>query len=152
MEIKLEPVAYVSNKREAISDDFWGDTISEIRLAEHIPEEVFDNIEMFSHLEIIYFFDQVAETDIVYSGRPRENPAYPLMGIFGQRKKNRPNRIGLCTVALAEHRGRSVFVKWLDAISGTPVLDIKPVIREFGIKGEQQQPAWVSDLMKQYWE
>jgi tRNA (Thr-GGU) A37 N-methylase len=58
----------------------------------------------------------------------------------------------LCTVALVEHRGRSIFVKYLDAISGTPVLDIKPVIKEFGIKGELRQPEWVSDLMKQYWQ
>jgi tRNA-Thr(GGU) m(6)t(6)A37 methyltransferase TsaA len=148
----MEPLAFVSNKRETISDDFWGDTVSEITLANDIPDEVFENIELFSHLEIIYFFNKVAAGDIVYSGRPRENPDYPLMGIFGQRKKNRPNRIGLCTVALVEHRGRSIFVKYLDAISGTPVLDIKPVIKEFGIKGELRQPEWVSDLMKQYWQ
>jgi tRNA (Thr-GGU) A37 N-methylase len=87
MEIQMEPLAFVSNKRETISDDFWGDTVSEITLANDIPDEVFENIELFSHLEIIYFFNKVAAGDIVYSGRPRENPDYPLMGIFGQRKK-----------------------------------------------------------------
>lgn len=152
MEIVLQPVATVTNQRSTPTDDFWGDTISEITLAEHIPGEAFENIESFSHLEIIYYFDKVAKENIVFSGRPRGNPDYPNVGIFVQRKKDRPNQIGLCTVELLEHKGRSIFVKYLDAISGTPILDIKPVIKEFGVKKEIVQPEWVSDLMRDYWK
>ncbi|MDB5210323.1 MAG: hypothetical protein JWQ30_1150 [Sediminibacterium sp.] len=152
MEIILQPIATVVNQRSTPTDDFWGDTISEIRLAEHIPDEALDNIESFSHLEIIYYFDKASNDDIVFSGRPRGNPDYPKVGIFVQRKKDRPNHIGLCTVELLEHKGRSIFVKFLDAISGTPILDIKPVIKEFGVKKEIIQPDWVSDLMKDYWK
>ena len=75
-----------------------------------------------------------------------------MVGIFGQRKKDRPNKIGLCTVALISHTGRTIRVKNLDAINGTPILDIKPVFREFQPKGEINQPTWVADLMKNYWE
>ncbi|MES2331630.1 MAG: tRNA (N6-threonylcarbamoyladenosine(37)-N6)-methyltransferase TrmO [Bacteroidota bacterium] len=152
MDIILQPVATVINQRSTPTDDFWGDTISEIRLANHIPDEAFDNIESFSHIEIIYYFDKASNDDIVFSGRPRGNPDYPKVGIFVQRKKDRPNHIGLCTVELLEHKGRSIFVKYLDAISGTPILDIKPVIKEFGVKKEIVQPDWVSDLMKDYWK
>lgn len=152
MEIKIEPVAYVHNKRQEPTDDFWGDTVSEIILAEHIPEIALAGIDTFSHAEIIFYFDKASKVDIVFSGKPRSNPAYPLMGIFAQRKSNRPNRIGLCTVTLLEHKGRSIFVKHLDAIDGTPVIDIKPVIKEFGAKGEIKQPDWVSDLMTKYWQ
>ena len=152
MDIILQPIATVTNQRTTPTDDFWGDTISEICLADHIPDDALDNIEQFSHLEIIYYFNQVEKDTIVFSGRPRGNLNYPNMGIFGQRKKDRPNQIGLCTVELLEHKGRSLFVKYLDAINGTPVLDIKPVIKEFGVQKEITQPEWVSDLMRNYWK
>jgi tRNA-Thr(GGU) m(6)t(6)A37 methyltransferase TsaA len=151
MNITLKPIATITNKRIAAIDDNWGDTISEITLLDHIPIEAMNNLEDFSHLEIIYYFDQVDQAKIVFSGRPRGNPDYPNVGILGQRKKDRLNQIGLCTVELMEHNGRSITVKYLDAINGTPVLDIKPVFKEFQPKGEIKQPDWVADLMKNYW-
>jgi len=152
MEIKLKSIATVRNSRKIPTDDFWETIIADIQLADHIPTEAFENIADFSHLEIIYFFDKVESKDIVYSGCPRGNLAYPLVGIFGQRKKDRPNTIGLCTVELIEHNGRTIKVKYLDAIDGTPVLDIKPVFKEFQAKGTIRQPNWVADLMKNYWK
>jgi tRNA-Thr(GGU) m(6)t(6)A37 methyltransferase TsaA len=152
MHISLDPIGFVINERKSVTDDFWGNVISEIQLAPHIPQEAFDCIEDFSHLEIIYYFDLVAEANIVFSGRPRGNPDYPLVGIFGQRKKDRPNRIGLCTVELIEHKDSSITVKWLDAINGSPVLDIKPVMKEFSPQGVVRQPSWVKDLMRNYWK
>ena len=151
MAISLQPIAYTQNSRKEATDDDWGNIISEITLAGHVPTDAFGNIEMFSHLEIIFYFDQVADDKIVYSGRPRGNPEYPVMGIFCQRKKDRPNKIGLCTVELLEHTGSTIKVKGLDAIDGTPVLDIKPVFREFQPKGNITQPEWAGDLMKNYW-
>jgi len=152
MELLLKPVATVKNSRAAPTDDYWGSVTSEIELAEDIPTEAFDSISDFSHLEIIYYFNRVDSKDIVFAGRPRGNPAYPVVGIFGQRKKDRPNAIGLCTVQLVEHKGRVIVVKGLDAIDGTPALDIKPVFKEFLSKGEIEQPVWVADLMKDYWK
>jgi tRNA-Thr(GGU) m(6)t(6)A37 methyltransferase TsaA len=152
MEINLRPVATVRNSRIAPTDDFWGEVISDIELCNHIPTEAFEGISDFSHLEIIYFFDKVENREIVYSGRPRGNPNFPVVGIFGQRKKDRPNTIGLCTVELLEHKGRIIKVKYLDAIDGTPVLDIKPLFKEYQPNGYIRQPAWVSDLMKNYWK
>jgi tRNA-Thr(GGU) m(6)t(6)A37 methyltransferase TsaA len=152
MTILLDPVATVKNNRTAATDDFWGNVVSEIGLLDHIPTEAFDNIELFSHLEVIYYFDRVDKAKIIHAGRPRGNPDYPIMGIFSQRKKDRPNQLGLCTVELVEHNGRSIKVKYLDAIDNTPVLDIKPVFKEFESKTEIRQAAWVNDLMKNYWK
>jgi len=152
MDITLHPIATITNKRAAPTDDFWGDTLSEITLLPHIPEDAFKGIEEFSHLEIIYFFNKADDSKIVFAGRPRGNPAWPEMGIFCQRKKDRPNHLGLCTVELVEHSGRTIKVKSLDAIDGTPVLDIKPVFKEFGLKSEIKQPAWVGELMSDYWK
>ena len=151
MDILLKPIASIKNNRKEAIDDNWGEITSEIVLAEHIPTEAFDKIEDFSHLEIIYYFDKVKQENIIYSGHPRGNPAYPKVGIFGQRKKDRPNTIGLCKVELIEHTGRSIKVKYLDAIDGSPVLDIKPVFKEFQPVAEIRQADWVKDLMKDYW-
>jgi tRNA-Thr(GGU) m(6)t(6)A37 methyltransferase TsaA len=151
MDILLTPVAFVKNSRTAPTDDFWGGTVSEIELAPEMPKEAFDGIGLFSHLEIIYYFDQTGEGKIAHTRRPRGNPAYPVMGIFAQRNKDRPNWIGLTTVELIEQTGRVIGVRFLDAIDGTPVLDIKPVFREYLPKGEVRQAEWVGDLMKDYW-
>lgn len=151
MEILLKPVAWIKNSRNYPTDDNWGNVISEIVLDEGMPDSVFNHISEFSHLEIIYYFNKVKDADVFYSRRPRGNPAYPDMGIFAQRNKDRPNHLGLCTVELIWQNGRSIGVKMLDAIDGTPVVDIKPVFREFTSKTENRQPAWVSELMKNYW-
>jgi tRNA-Thr(GGU) m(6)t(6)A37 methyltransferase TsaA len=152
MNITLDPIAIVKNSRKEPIDDYWEEIISEIELLEYIPTESFDNISEFSHLEIIYSFNKVNKEDIIFSGHPRGNTNYPKMGIFGQRKKDRPNSIGLSNVELIEHHGRIIKVKFLDAIDGTPILDIKPVFKEFKISENIKQPNWVEDLMKNYWK
>ena len=146
----MKPLAWVRNSRNKPIDDDWGNIISEIELDEKIPEAVFNHITDFSHLEIIYYFDKVKEDNILYSRKPRGKQEYSEMGIFAQRNKDRPNQLGLSTVELIWHRGRSIGVKMLDAIDGTPVLDIKPVFREFRLNTETRQPEWVSDLLKNY--
>ncbi|NCD71259.1 tRNA (N6-threonylcarbamoyladenosine(37)-N6)-methyltransferase TrmO [Mucilaginibacter agri] len=152
MDILLQPVATVNNRRDYPTDDFWGDTISAITLLPHLPDDAFDGLECFSHLEIIYYFDQVEQSKIVYSGHPRGNKNWPKVGIFAQRKKDRPNHIGLCRVELIEREGRTLWVKMLDALDGTPVLDIKPVFKEFSQIVQIKQPEWVGELMQNYWK
>lgn len=150
--MNFSAIATVSNSRKTIEDDSWGNVISTITLSPGISEEAFAGIGQFSHLEIIYHFDQVKEEDVMYAGHPRGNKNFPFTGIFAQRKKDRPNRIGLCTVELVAHKGNTITVKNLDAIDGTPVLDIKPVMKEFQPKGEIRQPQWATELMKDYWK
>ncbi len=151
MNIILRPIAFVKNSRKEPIDDHWGDIVSEIVLTDEMPEEALSNIELFSHLEIIYHFNQLPPEHVAYSRKPRGNPAFPSMGILAQRNKDRPNSIGLCTVELLKHQGKSIQVKNLDAIDGTPILDIKPVFMQYQSKGAIRQPEWVNDLMKNYW-
>jgi tRNA (Thr-GGU) A37 N-methylase len=73
------------------------------------------------------------------------------VGIFSQRGKNRPNRLGLTTVKLIKREDRTLMVQGLDCIDGTPILDIKPVMKEFLPKEKVQQPAWVDEIMRNYW-
>jgi tRNA-Thr(GGU) m(6)t(6)A37 methyltransferase TsaA len=131
-------------------DDNWSTVESVIELADNLPAECLDGIEEFSHLEIIYLFDKSTKT-FIGSEHPRENKKYPKVGIFAQRKKDRPNHIGATIVNLERRDGRKLIVKNLDAMDGSPVLDIKPVFEEYLPQGELKQPSWTRDLMKNYW-
>jgi tRNA (Thr-GGU) A37 N-methylase len=72
---------------------------------------------------------------------------WPKIGIFSQRPKARPNRIGLSHCRILKIEGYRITVEALDAIVGTPILDIKPYMKEFGTIGEVVQPDWASELM-----
>jgi len=150
--IQVEAVAFVSNARSAVEDDHWAAVVSEITLVDGLDEDCLEGIDAFSHVEVIFHFDRVDEAKIVTGARhPRNNTEWPKIGIFAQRGKNRPNRIGLCTAKLIARRGRTLVVEGLDAIDGTPVIDIKPVMREFLPREAVTQPRWAGELMLNYW-
>jgi len=151
-EILLKPIGYVHNGRLGLGDDDWGGMTSEIRLEDSLPEESLNGTEGFSHAEIVFYFDRVGSVaDIPMVRHPRGNQDWPEVGVFAQRNKDRPNHIGLTVVGIVRHEGRSLYVEGLDAIDGTPVLDIKPVYREFLPQGTIRQPGWSHELMKNYW-
>ena len=152
MQYSIQPVAYVKNNRKEILDDNWGSILSTIELAESMSVAALKGINEFSHLEVIFYFDKVSDDQIQYEARhPRNNQAYPEVGIFAQRGKNRPNKLGVTIIELVEVKDRILIVKGLDAIDGTPIIDIKPVMKEFLPKGEVKQPSWSSSLMENYW-
>lgn len=153
MQYSIKPIAFVNNTRKDILDDNWGSIISTIELAENINDSSLKGINEFSHLEIIFLFDKVSDDKIQYEARhPRNNEDYPKVGIFAQRGKNRPNKLGVTIVELVEQKQRILIVKGLDAIDGTPIIDIKPVMKEFLPKNEVSQPDWSISLMENYWE
>jgi tRNA (Thr-GGU) A37 N-methylase len=149
---QVTPIGYVQTLRIASEDDFWGGMESRITLTDAVEIDALAGIEEFSHAEIIYVFDQVPPERIVHGARhPRNNPAWPKVGIFAQRGKSRPNRIGSTIVKIVRREGAELVVAELDAIHGTPVLDIKPVMAEFLPRGPVKQPAWSTELMQNYW-
>ncbi len=151
-EINVQPVARVKNSRLTTEDDAWGGLVSEIVLDPSLPEESLDGLDAFSHAEIIFCLHLVDGSEIVYGARhPRENPDWPKVGIFAQRGRLRPNRLGLTVVRILRREGRSLFVEGLDAVDGTPVLDIKPVMEEFLPSGPIRQPDWSHESLKNYW-
>ena len=150
--INLSAIAFVKNIRAEIQDDHWGDVVSVIELDSAFSEEALFQIESFSHAEIVFYFHLVNDDKIETGARhPRNNESWPKVGIFAQRGKNRPNRLGVTTVKILKREGRQLFVQGLDAIDGTPVLDIKPVIKVFLPREEIHQPVWATELMKNYW-
>jgi len=152
MEIVLTPIGYVKNNRTEIEDDNWGQIISEIELVDNITVESLTGIEAFSHLHIIFYMNKVNDEKAKAQCRhPRNNIELPKLGTYAQRNKNRPNKLGLTTVQLIDRKNRIIKVKNLDAINGTPILDIKPVMKEFQPKTTIKQPNWTKEIMKNYW-
>jgi len=151
--ITVKPVAFVRGGRSLVADDYWGDVRAEIVLADDLPTESLDGLETFSHAEIIFFFDKLPESSIVASARhPRENTSWPRVGIFAQRGKARPNRLGVTIVEIEKRDGRTLHVRGLDAVDDTPVIDIKPVIAQFLPRTPVRQPDWAGELMRDYWK
>ena len=148
----IEPIAYVRNSRETLEDDNWGDIISEIIISSKLSEQSIKGIEEFSHIEIIFYFHLADLTKIdISSSHPRSNTKFPKVGIFSQRKKARPNLLGTTIVRLLNADKNILTVKGLDAINGTPVIDIKPVMKQFLPEDKIIQPEWSTELMKNYW-
>lgn len=152
MKIVIEPIGIVQSERREPGDDGWGAVASRIVVNDSISLESLAGLQEFSHLEILYFFHEADPSKIVHAAEhPRENVNWPKVGIFAQRKRLRPNLIGSTIVELVRIEGRSITVKKLDAIDGTPVIDIKPVFREFLPQNKVKQPEWVAELMAGYW-
>ena len=151
-EVVLIPVAQIRGGRLQPEDDSWDSEVSEIVLDDRFVPEALAGLEAFSHIEMVFHFNQVGEDQIIAGARhPRDRKDWPLVGIFAQRGKNRPNRMGVSICRLLSVAGRTLRVRRLDAIDGTPVLDIKPVMKGFLPRGEIVEPEWASTLMKDYW-
>lgn len=150
----MTAIGKVESPRVEPLDDDWGDVVSTIRLdPAQFGDEVFAGLSDFSHLDVVFVFDQVDEDAVVLSARhPRSREDWPLVGIFAQRAKGRPNRLGVTTCELVSVDGLSITVRGLDAIDGTPVLDIKPYVLEFAPRTAVSQPDWISELMQCYWK
>jgi len=148
----VRPIGRVSSTRDEMIDDDWDAVTASITLDARYGADAIAGLAEFSHVEVVFLFDRV-DPQTVHTGarHPRGNPDWPEVGVFAQRVKSRPNRIGLSTCALLGIEGRVIRVGGLDAIEGTPVLDLKPYMVEFGPRGEVRQPAWSHQLMAGYY-
>ncbi len=151
--VLIAPVGHVRGGRDQAVDDDWGKSRARIELdPSRFGRQALAGLAEFSHVEVIFLFDRVPDDEIEFGARrPRGRPDWPLVGIFAQRGKNRPNRLGLCVARIVAVDGLSLEVEGLDAIDGTPVIDIKPVMKGFAPRGEIREPAWAAEIMKDYW-
>ncbi len=152
-EIAIWPIGAVRSGRSAASDDVWDKVEARVELdpAQFGPEAT-AGLNEFSHIEVLFHFHEVAPASIETGARhPRGNTLWPKVGIFAQRGKDRPNRIGSTICVLVSVEGLILRVRGLDAIDGTPVLDIKPVMRGFLPRGDIREPKWATELMRGYW-
>ncbi len=149
MKIEMEPVGFVRNKVTDRKDVSWGDDVSSVVLEKQYVSGL-KGLEDFSHAIILYWLDQacyVPENHL--QRRPQNREDMPLVGIFSQRGKDRPNRIGMTSVEIVSVSEDALVVKGLDAVDGTPVLDIKPYYPVYD-KKDASVPEWVDRLMEHY--
>jgi tRNA-Thr(GGU) m(6)t(6)A37 methyltransferase TsaA len=150
--VTLRPIATVVGGRVQPTDDDWGDVEADIVLDDRFDEDALSGLSDFSHVDVIFFFHRVGEDKIEPGARrPRGREDWPLVGVFAQRNKARPNRLGVTTCQLLSVEGSTLHVRGLDAIDGTPVLDIKPHVTGFGPRGAVREPTWIKELMRDYW-
>jgi len=149
----VTPIGWVSSPRTEPLDDDWDAVTCTITLdAQQFTDEALQGLQEFSHLEVVYLFDRVDPGSVQTAARhPRGNKAWPRVGIFAQRAKGRPNRLGVSVCELLAVEGLTVTARGLDAIDGTPVLDLKPYLREFAPRTPVRQPAWSHELVAGYW-
>jgi len=151
-QIELRPIATVSNDRDHLGDDHWGEVISQIRLREDLSDELFVGLETCSHVEVIFVFHRIpTDKKIPNTRHPRNNSKWPKLGLLAQRSAHHPNPLRLSTARILGVDGKLLTVQGLDAVNGFPVLDIKPVFSEFSPQ-DSHQPAWVSELLQDYWK
>ena len=146
-------VGWVVGGREHPDDDDWGEVRAVIRLdAQRFDARAVAGLDAFSHLEVLFVFDRADPAATETGARhPRGRSDWPQVGIFAQRGKDRPNHLGLSRARLLAVDGLDLHVQGLDAIDGTPVLDVKPWMEEFGPRGAVHQPAWSRELMNRYY-
>lgn len=151
MAYDVRAVGWVHSTRTGPTDDAWDAERATIELVDDVPDEALDGLSSFSHVVVEFLFDQASDAPPApYARHPRGNDAYPRVGIFAQRAKDRPNRIGVSMCRIVSVTPRCVHVEGLDAIDGTPVLDLKAHLAQLGPRGEVHQPAWTDVLMAGY--
>ena len=149
MEIIMQPVGFVRNEVTARKDVSWGNDVSAIGMEESFAGGL-KGLEDFSHAIVLFYLDQAKfDPEKHLQRRPRNREDMPLTGIFSQRAKDRPNRIGMTAVEIVSVSEDTLTVKGLDAVDGTPVLDIKPYYPVYDRK-EATVPEWVDRLMEHY--
>jgi tRNA (Thr-GGU) A37 N-methylase len=151
MSIQLRPIGFVRAARTEVLDDEWDSVAARVELADDVPDEALRGLETFSHVELVLFADRATDVPPApWSRHPRGNPEWPNVGIFAQRNKDRPNRLLVSVAAIEQVSARFVVLRGLDAIDGTPVLDIKPWFSWSGPRGDVVAPAWSHALGEGY--
>ncbi len=148
-EIIMHPIGFVKNEVSSRKDVSWGEDTSLIQLKDEYISGL-SGLEDFSHAIILFYLDKanyVKEKHL--QRRPQNRDDMPLVGIFSQRGKDRPNQIGMTSVRILSVSENTLVVKGLDAIDGTPVLDVKPYYPVYDRK-DAEVPEWVDRLMEHY--
>ncbi len=140
-EITLKPIGIVKSEIKQPVRRKAGDIVSEIIIDKSFTESL-DNLEEFSHIIVLYWIHK-SRRPAPKKVRPMGNPAHDLMGVFATRSPDRPNPVGKTTVRLLERRGNILKVQGLDAIDGSPVIDIKPYIPGYDSPEDARAPSWM---------
>jgi len=141
----LKPIGIVKNGITQPTDtrDAWQKVTSEIVINDDLTGAL-DGLEGFSHIIVLYWLDRANAEELSLKVHPMGRKEVPKQGIFAVRTPNRPNRIGMTTVKLLQRQGNILIVEGLDALDGSPVLDIKPYIPGYDSADDARVPEWIT--------
>ncbi|MEK0326073.1 MAG: tRNA (N6-threonylcarbamoyladenosine(37)-N6)-methyltransferase TrmO [Nitrosopumilus sp.] len=139
----LKKIGVVRNEVKAPRYGGFNDLISRIELEEEYTDGLKD-LKDYSHITIVFWLSLVDSVDMTHTPQGRKD--VPEVGIFACRCSARPNPIAITTVELLGLEDAVLKVKGLDAIDGTPVLDIKPYTPQYDLPKNVQVPDWVDRL------
>jgi tRNA (Thr-GGU) A37 N-methylase len=149
--VSVTPIGVVRGGRTEITEDHWGTVVARIVLDPAVLEpEATLGLDEFSHVEVVFHFHQAARTQRG-AAHPRGNPAWPVVGVLAGHGPMRPNHLGVSRCELVAVDGLELTVRGLDAIDGTPVLDVKPHATAFSPAGPVREPTWMVELMGEYY-
>jgi tRNA-Thr(GGU) m(6)t(6)A37 methyltransferase TsaA len=144
-EMTLKAIGIVRNEIKQPVRHGWRDIVSEIVVNGNLAEAL-DGLDDFSHIIVLYWMHMLpAGKPLPLKVHPMGKPELPLVGRFATRSPSRPNPVGQSTVRLLERRGNILKVKGLDAIDGTPVIDIKPYLPGYDSVTEAKAPPWMTN-------
>jgi tRNA-Thr(GGU) m(6)t(6)A37 methyltransferase TsaA len=148
---KVHPIGSVKCPVTEMSQGGWAKVDSEIHLDPQYARGL-QGLEGFSHVIVVFFLDRAQGFDPAKQllRRPRGMESMHEVGVFAQRTKFRPNPIGVTAVKLLGIAGNVIKVRGLDALDGTPVLDIKPYLPPFDRVDDVKMPPWVGQVMEGY--
>jgi len=141
--ITLKPIGIVRSEVRQPSRQDSKEIVSEIVIDSSLTEAL-DGLDDFSHIVVLYWMHQAVSGEVPLKIHPKGKQGLPLLGLFATRTPNRPNRIGITTVRLLERQGNILKVEGLDAIDGTPVIDIKPYIPGNDSVTNTKVPPWIT--------
>jgi len=146
----MRAIGVVKSPMKEAVDEGWGNVICEIHIDDSLASGL-RGLEQFSHVIVLFHMHQfVFDSAADLIRRPRGRSDMPLVGAFAQRAKHRPNPIGVTPVRLLKVTGGVLTVQGLDAIDGTPVLDLKPYLPAWDCRAEAAVPSWIETLMEGY--
>ena len=143
----LTPIGVIHSPYKSLSDCPRQASKSEVVAVIEVFEQYaggLKDIEGFSHLILLYWLHKSHG----YSLLVRTPWDTELHGLFTTRSPNRPNPIGISVVKLIERSGTILRVRGIDAIDGTPLIDIKPYVPEFNFNDGDVRIGWLTDKIK----
>lgn len=142
--ICMAPIGTVRNDVTEPKHEGWSEVISQIVLRSEL-EEMLDGIEQFSHLDVLFWLDRLPEHHFAKL-HPRDRRDLPLVGVLATRTQFRPNPIAVTTVRLLGRQGAVLTVRGLDALNGTPVLDLKPYVPRYKPSEDVVVAEWTNRI------
>jgi tRNA-Thr(GGU) m(6)t(6)A37 methyltransferase TsaA len=116
-------------------------------------EGILDGIEDFSHIMVLYWAHRIThEGRSILKAHPMGRKDFPLVGIFSTCSPARPNLVCLTAVRLLGRKGNVLIVEGLDAVDGTPLVDIKPYVPSYYAVADVKMADWMARIVSEFAE